>query len=109
MGWDNCTKPGVASKELPGAEQKLPDQDKFLSALPRPPAGLYAVENSRSQNSQEFHRARMPYKRRFDFGGHFLSSAGTVFSREGVFQQPRLVTTASLRHPVGYRKHWSRC
>jgi hypothetical protein len=34
----------VASKELPGAEQKLPDQDKFLSALPRPPAGPYAVE-----------------------------------------------------------------
>jgi hypothetical protein len=33
-----------ASKELPGAEQKLPGQDKFLSALPRPPAGPYAVE-----------------------------------------------------------------
>jgi hypothetical protein len=34
----------LASKELPGAEQKLPGQDKFLSALPRPPAGPYAVE-----------------------------------------------------------------
>jgi hypothetical protein len=33
---------GVASKELPGAEQKLHGQDKFLSALPRPPAGPYA-------------------------------------------------------------------
>jgi hypothetical protein len=32
------------SKELPGAEQKLPGQDKFLSALSRPPAGPYAVE-----------------------------------------------------------------
>ena len=34
----------LASKELPGAEQKLPGQDKFLPALPRPPAGPYAVE-----------------------------------------------------------------
>jgi hypothetical protein len=34
----------VASKELPGAEQKLPGQDKFLSALPRPQAGPFAVE-----------------------------------------------------------------
>ena len=34
----------LASKELPGAEQKLPGQDKFLSALPRPPAGPDAVE-----------------------------------------------------------------
>jgi len=38
----------LASKELPGAEQKLPGQDKFLSALPRPPAGPYAVEKTPS-------------------------------------------------------------
>jgi len=37
----------LASKELPGAEQKLPGQDKFLPALPRPPAGPDAVETLR--------------------------------------------------------------
>jgi hypothetical protein len=32
----------------------------------------------------------------FDFGEHFLSSAGTVFSKEGISQQPQAIALKIL-------------
>jgi len=32
-----------------------------------------------------------------DFGGHFLSLDRDIFSKEGFFQQPRLIATVTLK------------
>jgi len=84
----------VASKELPGAEQKLPGQDKFLPALPRPKAGPHAVEKLQFPPKQpKFGGYKMSRKLRKSFVGHPSAMLFLRISREGVFQQTRLISS----------------
>jgi len=55
--------------------------------------GEWLLKNSDFRNSRKFHRARMPYKRFSIFVDIFYLFTGTVFSKEGVFQQPRDVSS----------------
>jgi hypothetical protein len=77
----------VASKELPGAEEKLPGQDKFLLRFaPATVPGPTLLKNSHSKSWQEFHRVRMPYKRRSRFWWAFsILRRDRFFKRRGFF------------------------
>jgi hypothetical protein len=89
----------LASKELPGAEQKLPGQDKFLSALPRPPAGPYAVEKLLSVKFAKIKSRQDALQTTFSvFLDIFYPPNFCCFGKMDFFNSHSLVTPTIDRH-----------
>jgi hypothetical protein len=73
--------------------QKCDGQDKFLSALPRPPAGPYAVEKLHFlQNSKNLGDRKCLGKLRKSFVGHPDKILFSRISLERVFQHLQVIT-----------------
>ena len=83
----------MASKELPGAEQKLPGQDKFLSALPRPQAGPSAVEKLLLAKFAKIKSRQGALQTTFSVRVDIFYTANSCcFEENGLFQHPQAIT-----------------
>jgi hypothetical protein len=86
----------LASKELRRAERKLAGQDKFLPALPRPPAGPYAVEKLLPAKFAKIKSRQDALQATFStWVDIFSPPIFRCFEENGLFQQPRLLTTVT--------------